>query len=155
MQVRIYIDTSIVGGYFDIEFEKSTKQFFQWFEQQEVVFVISDLLDLELLNAPEKVRQHLNKYMPEKFERISLDEEAVLLADEYVNHKVVGISSIEDCRHIAMATISKVDYVVSWNFKHIVNSERIIGYNSVNLNKGYSSVAIITPIELLNHEYNK
>ena len=93
--------------------------------------------------------------MPEKFERISLDEEAVLLADGYEKHNVVGSSSSEDCRHIAMATISKVDYVVSWNFKHIVNSERIIGYNSVNLNKGYSSVAIITPIELLNHEYNK
>ena len=152
MQIRIYIDTSIVGGYFDVEFEKSTKQFFQWFENQEVVFVISDLLDLELMNAPERVRLHLNNYLPDKFERINLEEEALELADEYVNQKVVGISSIEDCRHIAMATIAKVDYVVSWNFKHIVNSERIIGYNSVNLSKGYKAISIITPIELLNHE---
>ena len=155
MQIRIYIDTSIVGGYFDVEFEKSTKQFFQWFENQEVVFVISDLLDLELMNAPERVRLHLNNYLPDKFERINLEEEALELADEYVNQKVVGISSIEDCRHIAMATIAKVDYVVSWNFKHIVNSERIIGYNSVNLSKGYKAISIITPIELLNHENSK
>lgn len=155
MQIRIYIDTSIVGGYFDLEFEKSTKQFFQWFENQKVVFVISDLLDLELMNAPERVRLHLNNYLPDKFERINLEEEALELADEYVNQKVVGISSIEDCRHIAMATIAKVDYVVSWNFKHIVNSERIIGYNSVNLSKGYKVISIITPIELLNHENSK
>lgn len=155
MQIRIYIDTSIVGGYFDVEFEKSTKQFFQWFENQKVVFVISDLLDLELMNAPERVRLHLNNYLPDKFERINLEEEALELADEYVNQKVVGISSIEDCRHIAMATIAKVDYVVSWNFKHIVNSERIIGYNSVNLSKGYKAISIITPIELLNHENSK
>lgn len=155
MQIRIYIDTSIVGGYFDLEFEKSTKQFFQWFENQKVVFVISDLLDLELMNAPERVRLHLNNYLPDKFERINLEEEALELADEYVNQKVVGISSIEDCRHIAMATIAKVEYVVSWNFKHIVNSERIIGYNSVNLSKGYKAISIITPIELLNHENSK
>ncbi len=155
MQIRIYIDTSIVGGYFDLEFEKSTKQFFQWFENQKVVFVISDLLDLELMNAPERVRLHLNNYLPDKFERINLEEEALELADEYVNQKVVGISSIEDCRHIAMATIAEVDYVVSWNFKHIVNSERIIGYNSVNLSKGYKAISIITPIELLNHENSK
>ena len=152
MQTRIYIDTSVVGGYFDIEFENATKHFFNWFENNDVVFVISDLLDLELLNAPEQVRDNLNRYNIDKFERIYLDQPSIELANAYINIKVVGISSLEDCRHIAMATIAKVDYIVSWNFKHIVNMEKIIGYNSVNLLKGYTAVDILTPIELFNHE---
>lgn len=54
------------------------------------------------------------------------------LADKYISEKVVGLTSLEDCRHIALATINRVDVLASWNFKHIVNLERIKGYNSVN-----------------------
>ena len=152
MKTRIYIDTSVVGGFFDEEFQEDTKRFYKWFEENDVVFVISDLLDIELINAPEKVRNSLGKYDNSKFERIKLSQESIVLANEYIKHKVVGISSLEDCRHIAMATVHKVDYVVSWNFKHIVNIDRIIGYNSVNLILGYNPVEIYTPFELLNHE---
>lgn len=152
MKTRIYIDTSVVGGYFDEEFQEDTKRFYKWFEENDVVCVISDLLDIELINAPEKVRNSLGKYDNSKFERIKLSQESIVLANEYIKHKVVGISSLEDCRHIAMATVHKVDYVVSWNFKHIVNIDRIIGYNSVNLMSGYEPVEIFTPFQLLNHE---
>ena len=152
MKTRIYIDTSVVGGYFDEEFQEDTKRFYKWFEENDIVFVISDLLVIELINAPEKVRNSLGKYDNSKFERIKLSQESIVLANEYIKHKVVGISSLEDCRHIAMATFHKVDYVVSWNFKHIVNIDRIIGYNSVNLMLGYEPVEIYTPFQLLNHE---
>lgn len=152
MKKRIYIDTSVVGGYFDKEFQEETMRLYNWFEDNDVVFVISDLLDLELLNAPEKVKNSLNMFDSNKFERIKLNQESISLANEYLRNKVVGISSLEDCRHIAMATIHNVNYVVSWNFKHIVNIDKIIGYNSVNLMLGYNHVEIYTPFELLNHE---
>ena len=64
----------------------------------------------------------------------------------------MGKSSIEDCRHIAVATINKADVLVSWNFKHIVNLNRIRGYNSVNLKNGYSILEIRSPKELLKNE---
>jgi len=46
MKTRIYIDTSVVGGYFDEEFQEDTKRFYKWFEENDIVFVISDLLDI-------------------------------------------------------------------------------------------------------------
>ena len=64
MKKRIYIDTSVVGGYFDKEFQEETMRLYNWFEDNDVVFVISDLLDLELLNAPEKVKNILSKIKP-------------------------------------------------------------------------------------------
>ena len=133
MKQRIYIDTSVVGGYFDEEFKEATTALFQRLENGEIIFVVSDLLDLELINAPQKVRELLYSYSADKFVRIELTEEAIKLADTYVSEKVVGQTSLEDCRHIALATINKVDVLASWNFKHIVNLDRIKGYNSVTL----------------------
>jgi len=149
---RIYIDTSVIGGIFDEEFKEDTALFFDQLEKKEIVFVISDLFELELLNAPIVVQEVLSKY-PENFvERVFLSEEAIQLADFYISEKVVGKSSVKDCRHIAIATINKVDVLVSWNFKHIVNLERIRGYNSVNLKNGYSIIEIRSPKELLKNE---
>lgn len=151
MKQRIYIDTSVVGGYFDKEFKEATIKLFERLERNEVVFVISDLLDLELLNAPKIVREHLLHFSVDKFERLELTEEAIMLANTYISEKVVGKTSLEDCRHIALATINKVDVLASWNFKHIVNLDRIKGYNSVNLRLGYSMIEIRSPKDLVKY----
>ncbi|MGM0579423.1 MAG: PIN domain protein [Bacteroidota bacterium] len=148
---RIYIDTSIVGGFFDEEFNELTKLLFERLENEEIKFVVSDLLDLELINAPTHVRNLLLKYPTYYFDRIELTDEAIKLANMYIEEKVVGKSSIEDCRHIAMATINKVDVLASWNFKHIVNLERINGYNAVNLKFGYKMIEIRNPKDLVNY----
>ncbi len=151
MQSRIYIDTSIVGGYFDEEFREATLKLFERLESNEIIFVISDLLDLELLKAPQRVRELLLSYGPKKFQRIELTAEAIQLADTYITENVVGKTSLEDCRHIAMATIHKVDVLASWNFKHIVNLDRIKGYNAVNLKLGYAMIEIRSPKDLVNY----
>jgi hypothetical protein len=148
---RIYIDTSIVGGYFDEEFKNATIGLFDRLEKGEIIFVVSDLLDLELIEAPEQVRNLLQKYSVDKFERVQLTEEAIRLADRYISENVVGKSSLEDCRHIALATLSRVDVLASWNFKHIVNLDRIKGYNSVNLRMGYQMIEIRSPKDLIKY----
>lgn len=151
MKQRIYIDTSIVGGYYDEEFKEATKSLFDRLDNNEIIFVVSDLLDLELINAPQQVRELLLTYSADKFQRVELTEEAIKLADKYIDEKVVGKTSIEDCRHIALATINKVDVLASWNFKHIVNLDRIKGYNSVNLKLGHSMIEIRSPKDLINY----
>ena len=90
MKQRIYIDTSIVGGYFDDEFSEVTKELFNRLENNEVIFVISDLLELELTGAPTNVRELLYKYSNDKFERVLLNSESIQLADKYILEKVVG-----------------------------------------------------------------
>jgi hypothetical protein len=152
MKQRIYIDTSVVGGYFDEEFSEATTKLFERLNNCEIIFVVSDLLDLELINAPQNVRELLLSFSAEKFQRVELTDEAIKLADTYIHEKVVGKTSIEDCRHIALATINKVDVLASWNFKHIVNLDRIKGYNSVNLRLGYSMIEIRSPKDLVNYE---
>ena len=148
---RIYIDTSVVGGFFDGEFSEPTKRLFKRLENNEVKFVISDLLILELANAPKHVSELLLNYQTDRFERVELTDESMSLADNYITAKVVGRTSLEDCRHIALATINRVHALASWNFKHIVNLDRIKGYNSVNLRLGYPIIEIRTPQELVSY----
>ena len=148
-QQRIYIDTSIVGGFFDKEFEKETKMLFQRLENKEVVFVISEVLTGELDNAPERVRTLLDNYNNDYIEKVPLTVEARELANKYIAENVVGKTSLDDCRHIALATINKVDILASWNFKHIVNITRIKGYNAVNLKNGYQTLEIRNPKDLV------
>lgn len=151
MKRRIYIDTSVVGGFFDEEFKEATMKLFDRLDNYEIIFVVSDLLDLELINAPLHVREHLLNYSADKFERVELNEDTIKLANAYIDEKVVGKTSLEDCRHIAMATIHKVDVLASWNFKHIVNLDRIKGYNAVNSRLGYSVLEIRSPKDLMNY----
>ena len=150
-QQRIYIDTSIVGGFFDTEFEKETKMLFQRLENKEIIFVISTVLGKELEDAPLHVKNLLDHYDKTSFEKVVLTDEAKVLAEKYIVEKVVGETSLDDCRHIALATINNVDVLASWNFKHIVNLKRIIGYNAVNLKNGYKILEIRNPKELISY----
>ena len=152
MKSRIYIDTSVVGGFFDVEFKEPTKKLFERLEKGEIIFVVSDLLELELSRAPERVRDLLYNYSSNVFERVVLTEEIIKLADKYIKEKVVGKTSLEDCRHIALATVNRVDVLASWNFKHIVNLDKIKGYNSINYRLGYQMLEIRSPQNLINYE---
>jgi hypothetical protein len=84
----------------------------------------------------------------QQIENIRLTQDAANLADQYILAKVVGQISRAACQHIAMATVAKADVLVSWNFKHIVNLDKIRGYNGINCQLGYQMLEIRTPKEI-------
>jgi len=148
MKQRIYIDTSVVGGYFDDEFSVDTIRFFDRVKSGEIIIIVSDILEAELLRAPDFVKELL-KNMPElQIEKVRLSPEAIVLADKYIEARVVGKTSRADCQHIAIATLCNADVLVSWNFKHIVNLDRIRGYNGINYQNGHRMIEIRTPKEI-------
>ena len=149
---RVYIDTSVVGGQFDQEFSTDTIPFFDSVVNGKFIIIISDLLEAELLRAPKQVRDFIATIPIQQIEAIRLTQESVDLADHYIQAKVVGQTSRADCQHIAMATLSKADVLISWNFKHIVNLDKIRGYNGVNYQLGYNMIEIRTPKEIINYD---
>jgi predicted nucleic acid-binding protein len=148
---RVYIDTSVLGGYFDEEFDEVTRRFFNEVKKGEYKVVISNVTEGELLNAPERVRSLLAD-LEIDYEVIRLTDDVVILALEYIRENVVGQTSYNDCLHIAIATVSRLDLLVSWNFKHIVNIKRIRGYNGINIKNGYPSIEIRSPKDLIDYE---
>jgi len=115
----------------------------------ELKLLYSQITEIELKNAPENVRNLVKSIPMEHIEFLSITDKAIDLADKYVQENVVGKTSIEDCRHIAIATLNNADILASWNFKHIVNVNRIRGYNSVNYKYGHKILEIRTPREII------
>ncbi len=152
MVKRVYIDTSVVGGQFDKEFSTDTIPFFNAVLKGKFIVIVSDLLEAELLRAPQQVSALLTTIPTQQIESVRLTQEAASLADKYIEAKVVGQTSRADCQHIAMATIANADVLVSWNFKHIVNLDKIRGYNGINYQLGYNMIEIRTPKEIINYD---
>ena len=152
MKPRLYFDTSVFGGVYDEEFEEISTLLFEKVRLGEIICVYSDLSEAELGNAPQRVKDFFADLPKEHTQKVEVTEEAFELAQKYLDEKVVGQTSADDCRHIATATINKVDYLVSWNFKHMVNVFRIRGYNSINIRYGYPQLDIRSPKEIVNNE---
>ena len=154
MKQSLYIDTSVFGGYFDEEFSEFTIPLFERIQDGEFKLLFSSITQDELSTAPEKIKELVKSLKTENTEFIETNDEAVELATRYIAEGVVGQTSFADCLHIALATINRADYLISWNFKHIVNVQRIRGYNSVNLKNGYRELEMRSPREFMRYESN-
>ena len=144
---RVYVDSSVVYGAPAKEFSQYSKQFWTAVRNGEIVIIVSDVLDDEIERAPVHIRASFESVPKSQIERIVSIPESNALATQYLAENVVGKTSFDDCRHIALATIANADAIVSWNFGHIV--ERRDDYNDVNEKLGYPIVTIQSPKQFL------
>ena len=152
MQIRIYVDTSVIGGYFDEEFEVATKRLFSRIKNKDFQVYFSEVNETELSLAPQHI-QDLKELIPKDcYNYLELNNEAKELAETYVNEKALGKASLNDAYHIAIASVNRLDCLVSWNFKHIVNYDKIKLFNSINLKLKYPLIDIRTPLEFMKDE---
>lgn len=149
--LRIYVDTSVIGGCFDAEFSAWSEALFEEFSAGLKIPLISDITLQELESAPVEVRFKIDM-IEHQIEYVYFDQEVEKLALEYLKEKVVSEKYLLDAQHIALASIVRTDVLVSWNFKHIVNLNRIRLYNSVNMKQGYPLIDIRSPREVLNEK---
>ena len=150
--LTIYADASVIGGCEDPEFAADSLALWSRFVAGDHTLVLSAHTLRELRGAPEPVRERLRE-VPEPHVIVLPDtREAAELADAYLARGVLGPGSHSDALHVALATVARVDVLVSWNFKHIVNLGRIRLFNSVNIEWGYGLVEIRSPKEVLEYE---
>lgn len=147
--MRFYIDTSVWGGKFDNEFSEWTAPFIEQIQQRRFTAVISDVTIEELKDAPLFVRELISEIPDESLEIAYLNSEHEKLVNFYIKEGALTEKFESDALYIAIATILKVDSLVSWNFKHMVNFFRIRQYNAINLKYGYSTIDIRTPMEAI------
>lgn len=148
-RLRIYVDTSVIGGCLDDEFADESMALLDMARRGEVVLLVSDLLVQELQEAPAAVRERLTSLPLTSLERVETGEEAEALHRHYVAAGMVGPASDRDALHVATATVARADLLVSWNFKHLVHHEKIRGFNAINHREGYPMIAIFSPKEVV------
>ncbi len=149
----VYLDTSVIGGYFDVEFMLDTRALWKLREQGRLRFMTSNLVFQEITGAPVQVRELMRDTFS-KADVLERSAEVEALAQKYLARKVVPLSYADDARHVAVCTIARIEYLVSWNFKHLANVRSEVGFNAINLLQGYSPLRIVTPSSLI-HGYDQ
>ena len=150
--LRIYVDTSVIGGCFDEEFKQWSLALVDDFRHGRYIPVISDVTAAEVQPAPAFVRRLHEEMLSFPAEIVGVTEEALSLTASYEAHSVLSARFRNDMLHIALATIADVDVLTSWNFRHIVRLDKIRLFNAVNIEQGYKPISIYSPREVISHE---
>ena len=153
---RIYLDTSVIS-YLNREDapDKMNDTLKLWKDIKSDLYevFISDITIEEIMRCSEPKRSLLLDYMNMIEQKIiTVDDEINAIARQFIDNHILKAKNIDDCRHIACAIVSECDYMVSWNFKHIVNVKTIKGMKIVSAITGYGEVAIYTPTFLVEGE---
>ena len=147
-KIRVYVDTSVFGGIQDEEFCEASRRFFKQVHEGEFVVLLSTVTLLELEKSPDVIKTAWQSLPADSVEILPIGSDVQELAEAYVNANVLAASSHNDALHVAAATVAGADLILSWSFKHIVNFNRIRGFNSVNVSLGYRTLTILSPLEV-------
>lgn len=149
--MKVYADTSVFGGVFDREFSDPSRQFFDEIDAGRFFLVTSAVVAAEIEPAPGKIQAFFARYT-ESATIVDVSEKALELQLNYIKSGVVTESSLDDALHVAVASVSGCDLIVSWNFKHIVHFEKIPKYNAVNRLNGHNHIGIYSPLEVIQYD---
>lgn len=143
----LYLDTSVIGGAFDAEFQIYSRAIIRKIMDGFMLGAISNLTLEELIGAPHNVRQYFESIPTECIRILPLNDDVEILAQAYLDKKILSMQYSDDALHIAIATYYKTDVLISWNFKHIVNYNKIKLFNAVNMEHGFQPLEIRSPME--------
>ena len=149
MVLRVYVDTSVIGGCADAEFAEDSLRLLELARSGHLALLISDVVVRELKDAPQTVQQLFVGLPQSALEVAAVSEEVLQLRDAYLAAGVVGQQWIDDATHVAAATVAQADAIVSWNFRHIVRLDKIKAYNGVNRAMGFGVLTVVSPKEVV------
>ena len=155
-KVRIYLDTSVISHLFaDDTPEKmnDTKKLWQELKMDLYDIIISDAVIEEVLHCPEPKQSILFEHLAEiKYQREEITNEINTIASQIIKLGILKEKNRDDCLHIATAIATGCDYILSWNFKHMVNVKTIKGVRAITNLCGYNNIDIIQPAMLVEKE---
>jgi predicted nucleic acid-binding protein len=149
-KIKLYFDTSVISSLFDTrnpERRDLTESFFNKIDDYEVF--ISEVTVMEIDRTQDLELRDKMKEMVLTFSILYSSNDVEFLAREYISYGAVPDGYPEDAYHIAIAVINSIDYILSWNFRHIVRMKTRDIVRMVNTLNGFRQIEIITPAELL------
>lgn len=157
-KMKIYLDTSVIS-YLDQEDApermQETQEIWNLLKENKYEIYISDVVIYEINKCGKRKREILLEYLDQiEYNIIEIDEDTVNLAEKFINFGFLKRKCYDDCRHIAAAILAGCDFIISWNFKHIVNVKTIRGIKVITTLEGYKDLMIYPPSALLEEEDN-
>ena len=151
MKQSLYLETSVVGAYLDNGEPFRRDLTIRWWEHElsEYQTFVSPLVRRDLERVPEPHRTGYLKLI-EPLKNLELVEEALILAEGYISRGIFHRKYLADALHVALASVHKIDYLVTWNFGHLANVRKQARIRVFNVSAGFFVPMIVTP-EFLIH----
>jgi len=150
MQESIYLDTSVPSAYYDYrakERQEATAVFWKDIIPNYKVY-ISEITIEELQSTKDHPLRNNFIKIVSHFKVLKMNHRVEELALSYVKNDIIPEKYIYDAYHAAIATSHNINYLISWNFDHLVKAKTRRMLNSVNILEGYGPIEIISPPEL-------
>jgi len=150
--LRIYIETSVIGAYEfgDEILKRVTRKFFSAVTKQHHELFTSDVTLTEVEKGSRIIQRKMVRVIKlYRLKILHLNEDALILADHYIKRRVIPAKVAPDAQHIAVASISGMEVLVSWNLKHIVNLRTKLKVKEINSELGYLVPDIVRPDEMM------
>jgi len=157
-KIKIYLDTSVISFYFAEDAPEKMELTRKFFDQElakgEYEVYISDLTLRELSNCKDiELQEKLVKFARMLTTKVlTVTEEIDRVAAEFVEDGFIPVKYQEDALHLAYALFNDLDYVVSWNFKHLVTIKTKRAVKVVAAREGFKEIEIISPEEVVTNE---
>ncbi|MCG3131222.1 MAG: hypothetical protein FLDDKLPJ_02000 [Phycisphaerae bacterium] len=149
--LTIYVDTSVFGGCFDVQFEVASRELLSQAIAGRFLLKTSAVVLREIDLAPPRVRDLFAEHLPD-MELLETDTKSLKLQEAYLTAGVVSRRSANDALHVALASVGRCDCIVSWNFRHIVHYDKVPLYQAVNTLNGLPKILILSPSEVIEYE---
>jgi hypothetical protein len=151
--MKLYIETSVPNMLFAAdapEKRAATETFFDWLRRTDDDLFSSELVKQEIARAPEPKRsQMIQAFADLPISVLEITADAIGLSRIYVHEGITPVRYQNDALHVALAVCNRLDVVVSWNMKHLVNVRKVQQINAVNLRYGLPAIRIHTPEEIV------
>ena len=151
---RIYLETTVVSDLTsrpspllkNLARQISTKE---WYDEARVncEFCVSQLVDIEAARGDASAAQRRTEFLADIL-HLPYGLEAINLAKKFLEAAAIPQKSFDDATHVAIATVAKVDAIVTWNCKHINNPQTMPKIVKVCEQNGYACPIIGTPDQL-------
>lgn len=146
MKQSLYLETSVVGAYLDNGEPFRRDLTIRWWEHElhEYRPFITPLVQRELERVSEPHRTgYLNLIKP--LEQLEMVDEASILAEGYISRGIFSRKYIADALHVALSSVHKIDYLVTWNFGHLASVRKQARIRLFNTAAGFFVPMIVTP----------
>lgn len=156
-KLKVYLDTSVISHLWQPDSpEKMQETLALWesFKKGNFDIYLSLLTIEEVSSCSETKRNKISEYLQQiEYKVLDVTDEAQNIADMIVDMKILTKKSIDDCTHIGVAISNGLDYLISWNFKHMVNIKTVNGVRAISMLNGYKTIDLVAPTYFLGEEY--
>lgn len=156
-KLRVYLDTSVINFLFAEDAPDMRDVTIDFFEhpvaEKEIDAFISDVVLVEINRTPDEERKRKLLSARETYDVKMIEyavDEIEPLVEEYLARKIIPVKKVEDAQHVAIATVTDMDVLASWNFRHLANITIERKIMLVNNGMGYyHPLRFTTPMELI------